>query len=167
MAMELLGGLGFLNEYPVERLHREALITPIWEGPSNIQALDMLEVIAKKGAHTTLLDDMRALESRIDDGREVAALAMKEMEGALARLASSDDAQGQFYAKDVLNTLGHGVATIVLLDVGKGLGLRRFVSMARLYAHHFLEAKPYPADSLAVARKLFAIDELVPDVEVA
>ena len=48
LAMELHGGIGFLSEFPVERWHREALITPIWEGTSNIQALDMLEAIVKK-----------------------------------------------------------------------------------------------------------------------
>jgi hypothetical protein len=47
--MEAFGGIGFLAEFPVKRWHREALITPIWEGTSNIQALDMLEAMAKKG----------------------------------------------------------------------------------------------------------------------
>ena len=51
MAMEMFGGLGFLEEYAVARWHREALITPIWEGPSNIQALDLLEAVQKKRAH--------------------------------------------------------------------------------------------------------------------
>ena len=48
LGMELFGGQGFLNEFNMARLHREALITPIWEGSSNIQALDMLEAMAKK-----------------------------------------------------------------------------------------------------------------------
>ncbi len=164
LAMELLGGLGFLNEYPVERLHREALITPIWEGPSNIQALDMLEVMAKKNAHLTLLDDMRNLQGGIVKGKEVAETALKAMEEALDRLASTDEATAQFTSKETLNVLGHGTATIVLLTVGNGLGIQRFVSVARLYADHFLEGKPYPAESLADATKLFAVDELVQDV---
>jgi hypothetical protein len=160
LAMELLGGLGFLNEYPIERLHREALITPIWEGPSNIQALDMLEVMVKKNAHLALLDDMRALEGGIVEGREVAESALKEMEDALARLTSSDDTVAEYTAKDTLNVLGHGVATIMLLRIGNGLGIQRFVSVARLYAQHYLEGRPYPAESLADASRVFAIDEL-------
>lgn len=55
LAMELFGGLGFLEEYAVARWHRESLITPIWEGPSNIQALDLLEAMQKKGAHRPFL----------------------------------------------------------------------------------------------------------------
>ncbi len=164
MAMELLGGLGFLNEYPIERLHREALITPIWEGPSNIQALDMLEVMIKKNAHLTLMDDMRALQDEFVEGRETAVLALKAMEEALTSLTSVKGDAAQFGAKDALNALGHGIATIMLLSIGNGIGTRRFISISRLYAHRFIEGKPYPPESLAVARKLFAVDEPIQDL---
>jgi len=49
----------------------------------------------------------------------------------------------------------------MLLRVGNGLGMERFISIARLYALHFLEGKPYPPASLADARSLFAVDEAV------
>jgi alkylation response protein AidB-like acyl-CoA dehydrogenase len=160
-AMELLGGLGFLNEYPVERLHREALITPIWEGPSNIQALDMLEAMAKKKAHVTLLEDTKSLLGEIVEGREVAEQSLKSMEEALAQLSSVDLSAAEFSAKDALNRLGHSIATIMLLTIGNRLRMQRFVSIARLYALHFVEGKPYPPEALPSARNLFAIDQVV------
>ena len=160
-AMELLGGLGFLNEFPVERLHREALITPIWEGPSNIQALDMLEAMAKKNAHLTLLEDTRSLVGEIGEGRDLAERTLKGMEEALARLSSGDPASGEFTSKDALNRLGHSIATITLLGVGTRLGMQRFVSIARHYALHFIEGKPYPPEALAGAREIFALDQIV------
>jgi len=162
-AMELLGGLGFLNEYPIERLHREALITPIWEGPSNIQALDMLEAMAKKNAHTTLLEDMRPLADGITEGQDLAQRTLTGMEDALSRLSSSDATAAEFSAKDTLNTLGHSIATIMLLAVGNKLGMQRFVSVARLCALRFVEGKPYPPDVLPGARELFSIDQIVQD----
>jgi hypothetical protein len=162
-AMELLGGLGFLQEYPVERLHREALVLPIWEGPSNIQAVDMLEAMAKKKAHLPLLNDMKTLLGGIVGGKEVAELAVKRMEEALAQLASSDEKAAQFYAKDTLNVLGHGIATVMLLEIGRQLGIPRFAEVGRLYALHYLEGKPYPSRAVDEARKVFAIDELPQD----
>ena len=36
-AVELLGGYGYLNEYEVERVHRDAKITEIYEGTREIQ----------------------------------------------------------------------------------------------------------------------------------
>jgi alkylation response protein AidB-like acyl-CoA dehydrogenase len=163
-AMELLGGLGFLSEYPVERLHREALITPIWEGPSNIQALDMLEVMVKKNAHMTLLDDMGALEGDLVEGKETADRALKGMKEALAKLESFDPTTAEFSAKDTLNLLGHSIATIMLLRIGAGLGMRRFGSIAELYGSRFLDGKPFPPESLRNARSLFAVDEIIEDV---
>lgn len=160
-AMELLGGLGFLNEFPIERLHREALITPIWEGPSNIQALDMLEVMAKKNAHLTLLEDMRSLVSGITDSSNVADSVLKGIKDTLAQLSSDDATAAEFSAKDTLNCLGHRIATIMLLAVGNGLAMRRFMSIAQLYSLHFVEGKPYPPEALPGARELFAVDQVV------
>ncbi len=159
-AMELLGGLGFLNEYPIERLHREALITPIWEGPSNIQALDMLEVIAKKKAHATLLEDMGSLLDGITEGKDLAQSGVKGIEEALSVLSSGDAAAAEFSAKDTLNRLGHSIATIMLLAIGNKLEMQRFISIGRLYALHFAEGKPYPSEALGSARELFAIDQI-------
>jgi acyl-CoA dehydrogenase len=139
-------------------LQREALITPIWEGPSNIQALDMLEVISKKNAHLTLLDDMKRLEESMIDGKDVAEIAMRRMKEALGQLSSSDDTEAQFYAKDTLNALGHGIAAMMLLEIGNKLKVERFLSVGRLYALHFLEGKPYPLEALRDAKKFFTID---------
>ena len=157
MAMEVLGGIGFLREFPVERLHREALITPIWEGPSNIQALDMLEVMAKKQAHLTLLDDMRKTRDKIVEGKDVAELAVKKIEEATARLSTHDGECAQFYGKDVLNVLGHGIATVMLLEIGNRSDAR-FIDVGRFYSLRFLEGKWYGEDAVVGAEKLFAID---------
>lgn len=56
-SMEVHGGLGVLAEMGIERWLREALILPIWEGTSHRQILDALEVMARKHAHETLLNE--------------------------------------------------------------------------------------------------------------
>ena len=43
-AIEVLGGVGFTKDYPVEKLYRDAKIGRIYEGTSNMQKL----VIAKQ-----------------------------------------------------------------------------------------------------------------------
>ena len=44
LAINLFGGNGFVKDYPVEKLYRDAKIGQIYEGTSNLQ----LQTIAKR-----------------------------------------------------------------------------------------------------------------------
>ncbi len=55
-SMEVHGALGVLEEFPVERWFREAMILAIWEGTSHRQILDGLEVMEHKHAHHLLFE---------------------------------------------------------------------------------------------------------------
>ena len=116
--------------------------------------------MAKKKAHLTLLEDMRSLAGGIAEGRDVAEKGLNGIGEALAQLSSGDATAAEFSAKDALDRLGHSIATIMLLAVGNKLGTQRFVSIARLYALHFVEGKPYPPEALHGARELFALDQI-------
>jgi alkylation response protein AidB-like acyl-CoA dehydrogenase len=52
-AMELIGGTGYMEDWPLPRLLRDAQVLPIWEGCSNILALDALRA-AGKGSEAAL-----------------------------------------------------------------------------------------------------------------
>lgn len=141
MAMEIFGGLGFLDEYPVARLHREALVMPIWEGTSNIQALDMLEVMQKKGAHEAFLDDLAAgLKPRKEQG---ARMAQAAIEATLKSLDASDASEAQWYSKDGLAALADAAQVALLYDLAE-TGGERYAKEAELYATRFLGHEPYP-----------------------
>ncbi|WP_255375158.1 acyl-CoA dehydrogenase family protein, partial [Oleiphilus sp. HI0061] len=43
-ALQLLGGNGYIKDYPIERLTRDARVTTIYEGSSEIQRI----IIAKQ-----------------------------------------------------------------------------------------------------------------------
>ena len=68
-AVQVLGGYGYVTEYPVERYMRDAKITQIYEGTNEIQRL----VIARSAA--IALDDVRRPPSRPPD-RAVGAVAV-------------------------------------------------------------------------------------------
>jgi alkylation response protein AidB-like acyl-CoA dehydrogenase len=46
-AIQVLGGYGFMQEYPVERYHRDSFATLLYEGTSQIQALMALKDVVK------------------------------------------------------------------------------------------------------------------------
>ena len=62
LAMQTMGGYGYISEYPVERFMRDIKIASIYEGTNGIQALDLIgrKLPAKNGAY------FRELSARID-----------------------------------------------------------------------------------------------------
>ncbi len=141
LAMELFGGLGFLEEYVVARWHREALITPIWEGPSNVQALDMLEAMQKKQAHEPFLAELSRWLAGVPD--EEAALVKEAVAQTLKRLASLDFESAQWAAKAAATRLADAATVALLFDLSRTAG-ERYRLLARLYARRFLAGEPYP-----------------------
>jgi hypothetical protein len=90
--MEVHGGTGVLSEFGVERLLREAMVLPIWEGGSHRQMLDALEVMQRKAAHRLLLEELepyaepmerQAWQQRIE---EYLQLPLEEQEARLEEL---------------------------------------------------------------------------------
>jgi butyryl-CoA dehydrogenase len=49
MAVQIHGGYGYLRDFPVERLYRDARITEIYEGTSEIQRLVISSATLKEG----------------------------------------------------------------------------------------------------------------------
>jgi alkylation response protein AidB-like acyl-CoA dehydrogenase len=48
-AMEVRGGCGYIEEWPEARLVRDAHLGSIWEGTSNVVALDVMRAIRREG----------------------------------------------------------------------------------------------------------------------
>ncbi len=71
-ALECLGGNGYVEDSGMPRLYREAPLNSIWEGSGNVQALDVLRVLAKEPAAVEAFFDEVALCS---DARVVEAVA--------------------------------------------------------------------------------------------
>ncbi len=141
LGMELFGGLGFLEEYAVARWHREALITPIWEGPSNIQALDFLESVQKYHAHESFLEDIRP---RLEATRgEVARTAGTIADDAVHALTSGAPAEITWRAKHAMTEIADAAIVALLYDLSE-TGGPRYEHLAELYGRHFLLGEEYP-----------------------
>jgi alkylation response protein AidB-like acyl-CoA dehydrogenase len=68
-ALEMRGGIGYIEEFATSRLLRDAHLGSIWEGTSNIVALDALKrAVGRHGADAALAADLHA---RLDDSANV------------------------------------------------------------------------------------------------
>ncbi len=60
-AIELHGGNGYIEDWPVARILRDAQVNPVWEGPDNILCLDVARGIRRNQGDVALLDRFREL----------------------------------------------------------------------------------------------------------
>ena len=71
-AMQIHGGNGYSREYPVERMYRDARITEIYEGTSEIQRLIIAAAVLKNVLNNSLKDapneDVPKMSDRISPG---------------------------------------------------------------------------------------------------
>jgi hypothetical protein len=93
-ALELIGGNGYTSDYPVARLLRDAQVLTVWEGPANIQALELLRLFGPRyrgweqyrtrvqaigERMPDRLGDLRqALQSRLADDEEAVAITLRD-----------------------------------------------------------------------------------------
>jgi alkylation response protein AidB-like acyl-CoA dehydrogenase len=90
-AVEIVGGNGYTEEWPTARLYRDALVTAVWEGPANIQALEMARAasgrLAGDAAFAARVGGiLAAAPPALAAVRDPLAAALAEVEGAFARL---------------------------------------------------------------------------------
>ena len=68
-ALEMRGGIGYIEEFATARLLRDAHLGSIWEGTGNIVAIDTLKrAVGRHGADAALAADLHA---RLDDSANV------------------------------------------------------------------------------------------------
>lgn len=57
-SMELMGGLGYIEDLVMPKLMRDVMVLPIWEGSGNIIILDMLRAMTKSKGFEVICDEI-------------------------------------------------------------------------------------------------------------
>jgi alkylation response protein AidB-like acyl-CoA dehydrogenase len=85
-ALEMRGGIGYIEEFATARLLRDAHLGSIWEGTGNIVALDALKrAVGRHGAESALAADLHA---RLDDSIDVPTAWRDRLRGLTDRAVS-------------------------------------------------------------------------------
>ena len=143
-AIEIHGGNGYIETWPVARLLRDAQVNTIWEGADNILCLDVRRGIERSGAHHPLLerlhdavsvsdddDTTRLVQRRIEDlDAAITAWTKLPTEVAEARLFPLAQFIGDVYAGALLTEQAAWEQATRRTD--------RKALVARLYARRYL-----------------------------
>jgi len=119
-ALELIGGNGYTSDYPVQRVLRDAQVLTVWEGPANIQALELLRLLAPRyRGWEQYQTRLRGIVERMPDG-------LAKLRGALeirladdreaVQLTRCDEVSCQRFARRILHRLSESLAFALLCE---------------------------------------------------
>jgi putative acyl-CoA dehydrogenase len=107
-ALECLGGNGYVEESVLPRLHRESPLNSVWEGPANVQALDVLRALARRP------ESLDAVLREID----LAAGVDPQLDAAVSRLRADLEELDEAGARRLVERLALCLAGSLLLRHG-------------------------------------------------
>jgi acyl-CoA dehydrogenase len=165
-AIEVHGGNGYIEDWPVARLLRDGQVNTIWEGADNILCLDVRRGIEKESAHEAWLDRVRAAASAgSDDTAALVGRRIDEVEAAIGRWRTLERSVGEARLYPLSKAMASVYAAALLVEAAAWeadvLGSDRKALVARLYARRHLSTGgplaelDFPAEELDRFKELW------------
>ena len=135
-AVQIHGGSGFMKDYPVERIYRDARITSIYEGTTQLQV-----VAAIRGITTgQFLKQIRVYEAekvspQLEYLKRSLIILTDDFEQAVKKVTSADDNEFlDFHARRLVEMAGHIIMSyLLLLDANRD---ESFLRSAKNYINY-------------------------------
>ena len=118
-ALSLVAGNGYTEDYPVARLFRDAMVLPVWEGPEQIQALELMRMITgRQSGDRVFLERLNGIVAELDAaGLEIEKdnleAVLADMRAALEALRARPE-HAEVVAGDFLHKMSDLVAYALL-----------------------------------------------------
>ncbi|WP_431896091.1 acyl-CoA dehydrogenase family protein [Micromonospora haikouensis] len=149
--VEAFGGAGYVEDTGVPRLLRDAQVLPIWEGTTNVLALDVLRAVARENADAPLL---RRLAAAVDLARPLSpaladtlATVTGQLTAALADVAAAPRATDVVAGARALALRLAAALTCALLVEHAAWGDEQARVAAELWARRRLRHEDISADA--------------------
>ncbi|GBG40873.1 acyl-CoA dehydrogenase family protein [Mycobacterium montefiorense] len=143
-AIEIHGGNGYIETWPVARLLRDAQVNTIWEGPDNILCLDVRRGIEQNQAHETLLARLHDAVSVSDDDETTPLVArrIEDLDAAITAWTKLDSTVAEARLFPLAQFMGDVYAGALLIEQAAWerdtRGGERKALVAALYAQRYL-----------------------------
>ncbi len=159
-SLEVRGGNGFIEDWVNSRLVRDAHTGLLWEGTSNINALDITSrAIARTGAHEDLAAD---LKERIEDTDSLPGQFAGELVGLIDRAKAFAEeiavTGNETLARQASDALYHVTTASLLAMEGATLGKSGGDARRLLLSRLVIDTRLRPHDPLNVGDSKFEIE---------
>ncbi|MDE6303233.1 MAG: acyl-CoA dehydrogenase family protein [Paramuribaculum sp.] len=126
--IQIHGGSGFMKDYACERLYRDARITSIYEGTTQLQVVAAIRHVTT-GTYLNLMRSYEASEIKDEfkPTREVLIDLTSKYEAAVAKVTSTKDQEyGDFMARRLVEMAGNIImAYLLMLDANRNDSFKR------------------------------------------
>jgi len=120
-ALELIGGNGYTSDYPVARVLRDAQVLTVWEGPANIQALELLRLLTPRyQGWEKYQARVQEILDRLPDGLgnlRAALEARLRGDGDAMAVTMRDESSAQRFARKLLHRVSQSFGFALLCEM--------------------------------------------------
>jgi acyl-CoA dehydrogenase len=138
-AIELHGGNGYIEDFVLPRLLRDAQVLTVWEGTANILGLEVLRLMNKHRAHEYFLARMKKELSLVPEEFILLTIPVTEgilkLEQLLTLVSTSNHDTQTYHAKRMAELMVHIFESVIALKDAYTFGGKR----KRMIAEIFIE----------------------------
>lgn len=115
-SLQIHGGSGFMKDYPIERIYRDARITTIYEGTSQLQVVAAQRYVTT-GSYLNQMREYEKIPVKVEhESLKKTIIAMTEQyEQAVALVVGNDNEYIDFHARRLVEMAGHIIMSYLLL----------------------------------------------------
>ena len=103
-SMELMGGIGYIQDQVMPKIMRDIMVLPIWEGAGNIMTLDMLRAATKTKGLELMLKEI-AMATKDEEYGPTIGKELQELHTYLGQILKADEESVQVNAKPFFESL--------------------------------------------------------------
>jgi hypothetical protein len=132
-ALQIHGGAGFMKDFPVERIYRDARITSIYEGTSQLQVVAAIKGVTTGGFLNRIRDyEGKEVSPELQHLRKKLSVMTKDYEGISSQVQENGDQEFlDFHARRMVEMAGNIImGHLLLLDAERD---RKFKYLAELF----------------------------------
>src|SRR6266849_4015086 len=145
--LEAFGGAGYVEDSGLPALLRDAQVLPIWEGTTNVLALDTLRALGQAGTLEALTEELTAranaaTHAELQDARKSVITTVERIAEWLRRPHSDDPHAVEAAARALAMKLGRAWGLALMLEHAQGLPDRGSRRRSALAAHQLSGCDP-------------------------
>lgn len=137
-AVQIHGGSGFMKDYPVERIYRDARITSIYEGTTQLQVVAAIRGVTTGGYLSQIREyEAQKLNPELEYLRRTLIILTEDYEQSVAKVVDSNDNEFiDYHARRLVEMAGYIVMSYLLvIDANRDASYTRsakvFIKLAK------------------------------------